>query len=75
MRNLAIGTSVGSTNISEQQITGVRLIIAYWKRVGILLNEAVDRAIRETENSACYGKECSWNDETIRYMIDNWNDI
>ena len=52
MRNLAIGTSVGSTNISEQQITGVRLIIAYWKRVGILLNEAVDRAIRETENSA-----------------------
>lgn len=75
MRNLAFGTSVGSTSISEQQITGVRLIIAYWKRVGILLNEAVERAVRETKDSARYGKECSWNDETIRYMIDNWNDI
>ena len=75
MSNLAFETSIGSTRISEKEIKGIRSIITYWKRIGVLLTEAVDRAILETENSARYGKECSWNDETIRYMIDNWNDI
>jgi len=75
MSNLAFETSIGSTRISEKEIKGIRSIIAYWKRIGVLLTEAVDRAILETENSARYGNECSWNDETIRYMIDNWNDI
>lgn len=75
MRNLAFETSVGNTGISENEIKGIRLIIAYWKRVGILLNEAVERAVREAQNSARYGKECNWNDETIKYMIENWNDV
>ena len=50
-------------------------IVSDWKRCGISLNEAIDMAYKAIEKSEYYDMASDWNEDTIEYMIENWDCI
>ena len=57
------------------EIKCVDSIVSEWKRLGVHLEKAIEMALKAIENSINYEMPCDWNDDTLMYMIENWESI
>ena len=57
------------------EIKCVNSIISEWKRYGVRLDKAVEMARKAIERSRHYEMLCDWNEDSLKYMIENWDSI
>lgn len=57
------------------EIRSVNFIISEWKRYGVKLDNAIEMACKAIERSRYYDMLSDWNEDAVRYMIENWDNI
>ena len=57
------------------EINCVNSIVSEWKRYGVRLEKAIEMARTAIERSMYYEMLCDWNDDALKYMIENWESI
>lgn len=57
------------------EIRCVNSIVSEWKRYGVHLEKATEMARKAIERSLYYEMPCDWNESTLMYMIENWENI
>ena len=66
---------ISTEGITDYEATCIDAIVSDWKRCGISLNEAIEMAYKAIEKSEYYDMTSDWNEDTIEYMIENWDCI
>ena len=61
--------------ITTKEINCIDTIVSDWKRSGVDLDQAICMAQSSAEKSEYYDMDSDWNEDTIRYMIVNWDSI
>ena len=55
------------------EIQCVNFIISEWKRYGVKLENAIEMARNAIDRSRYYEMSCDWNDDALKYMVENWD--